>query len=180
MQEEQWTRRDPVSQALNIRAYAYGILLCDDHFLLRESWSRKESDHPFLIGYRWMRCYASTYLIGRRNDSMKIFIFLLRNLHSFSSSSSFKVLKTKWMNLEWCFIENCWVRIIIMFVLLWRNYWGWNLQFFSTRLIHKGSFENIIIGVEKSGVEFKRRFKLYWIVSLVLFRKEINSCIYMK
>lgn len=180
MQEEQWTRRDPVSQALNIRAYAYGILLCDDHFLLRESWSRKESDHPFLIGYRWMRCYASTYLIGRRNDSMKIFIFLLRNLHSFSSSSSFKVLKTKWMNLEWCFIENCWVRIIIMFVLLWRNYWGWNLQFFSTRLIHKGSFENIIIGVEKSGVEFKRRFKLYWIVSLVLFCKEINSCIYMK
>lgn len=180
MQEEQWTRRDPVSQALNIRAYAYGILLCDDHFLLRESWSRKESDHPFLIGYRWMQCYASTYLIGRRNDSMKIFIFLLRNLHSFSSSSSFKVLKTKWMNLEWCFIENCWVRIIIMFVLLWRNYWGWNLQFFSTRLIHKGSFENIIIGVEKSGVEFKRRFKLYWIVSLVLFCKEINSCIYMK
>lgn len=180
MREEQWTRRDPVSKALNIRAYAYGILLCDDHFLLRESWSRKESDHPFLIGYRWMRCYASTYLIGRRNDSMKIFIFLLRNLHSFSSSSSFKVLKTKWMNLEWCFIENCWVRIIIMFVLLWRNYWGWNLQFFSTRLIHKGSFENIIIGVEKSGVEFKRRFKLYWIVSLVLFRKEINSCIYMK
>lgn len=180
MREEQWTRRDPVSKALNIRAYAYGILLCDDHFLLRESWSRKESDHPFLIGYRWMQCYASTYLIGRRNDSMKIFIFLLRNLHSFSSSSSFKVLKTKWMNLEWCFIENCWVRIIIMFVLLWRNYWGWNLQFFSTRLIHKGSFENIIIGVEKSGVEFKRRFKLYWIVSLVLFRKEINSCIYMK
>lgn len=180
MREEQWTRRDPVSKALNIRAYAYGILLCDDHFLLRESWSRKESDHPFLIGYRWMRCYASTYLIGRRNDSMKIFIFLLRNLHSFSSSSSFKVLKTKWMNLEWCFIENCWVRIIIMFVLLWRNYWGWNLQFFSTRLIHKGSFENIIIGVEKSGVEFKRRFKLYWIVSLVLFCKEINSCIYMK
>ena len=180
MREEQWTRRDPVSKALNIRAYAYGILLCDDHFLLRESWSRKESDHPFLIGYRWMRCYASTYLIGRRDDSMKIFIFLLRNLHSFSSSSSFKVLKTKWMNLEWCFIENCWVRIIIMFVLLWRNYWGWNLQFFSTRLIHKGSFENIIIGVEKSGVEFKRRFKLYWIVSLVLFRKEINSCIYMK
>lgn len=180
MREEQWTRRDPVSQALNIRAYAYGILLCDDHFLLRESWSRKESDHPFLIGYRWMQCYASTYLIGRRNDSMKIFIFLLRNLHSFSSSSSFKVLKTKWMNLEWCFIENYWIRIIIMFVLLWRNYWGWNLQFFSTRLIHKGSFENIIIGVEKSGVEFKRRFKLYWIVSLVLFCKEINSCIYMK
>lgn len=177
MREEQWTRRDPVSKALNIRAYAYGILLCDDHFLLRESWSRKESDHPFLIGYRWMQCYASTYLIGRRNDSMKIFIFLLRNLHS---SSSFKVLKTKWMNLEWCFIENYWIRIIIMFVLLWRNYWGWNLQFFSTRLIHKGSFENIIIGVEKSGVEFKRRFKLYWIVSLVLFRKEINSCIYMK
>lgn len=157
MREEQWTRRDPVSKALNIRAYAYGILLCDDHFLLRESWSRKESDHPFLIGYRWMRCYASTYLIGRRNDSMKIFIFLLRNLHSFSSSSSFKVLKTKWMNLEWCFIENCWVRIIIMFVLLWRNYWGWNLQFFSTRLIHKGSFENIIISVEKSGMEFNLR-----------------------
>lgn len=157
MREEQWTRRDPVSKALNIRAYAYGILLCDDHFLLRESWSRKESDHPFLIGYRWMQCYASTYLIGRRNDSMKIFIFLLRNLHSFSSSSSFKVLKTKWMNLEWCFIENCWVRIIIMFVLLWRNYWGWNLQFFSTRLIHKGSFENIIISVEKSGMEFNLR-----------------------
>lgn len=154
MREEQWTRRDPVSKALNIRAYAYGILLCDDHFLLRESWSRKESDHPFLIGYRWMRCYASTYLIGRRNDSMKIFIFLLRNLHF---SSSFKVLKTKWMNLEWCFIENCWVRIIIMFVLLWRNYWGWNLQFFSTRLIHKGSFENIIISVEKSGMEFNLR-----------------------
>lgn len=36
-----------------------------------------------------------------------------------------------------------------------------SVQFFSTRLIHKGSFENIIIGVEKSGVEFKRRFKLY-------------------
>lgn len=175
MREEQWTRRDPVSKALNIRAYAYGILLCDDHFLLRESWSRKESDHPFLIGYRWMRCYASTYLIGRRNDSMKIFIFLLRNLHS---SSSFKVLKTKWMNLEWCFIENYWIRIIIMFVLLWRNYSGWNLfNFFPRDWYTK---DRIIIGVEKSGVEFKRRFKLYWIVSLVLFRKEINSCIYMK
>lgn len=36
-----------------------------------------------------------------------------------------------------------------------------SVQFFSTRLIHKGSFENIIIGVEKSGVEFNLRDSNY-------------------